>query len=361
MKKYLALMLAFAMSLSLTACGPKNSAPSDSPSAGSSGSAASTSSNSAASTAAEGPKLALKLGVSTNDTDPRTIAAQEFKAEVEEKTGGSITVEVFTSGQLGGDAQLIEALSLDSGTVDIIITDASNFATYEPTMGVSALPFQFKDFEMAWAFMDSEIEAAAEAKLIDQNMRVLAHYDNGFRCVTTGNKAINSPADMKNLLIRTPENPVIMATMQAMGANPQPLAFSDLYQALNQGTYDAQENPVPVIYNNNLFEVQKYLSITNHIYSGMCFTIAESIWQKMSDAQREVVAAAAVSSAESNRTMNKQQTQDLLSKLKDAGMTVIEPDLAPFQEATASVAESYRSTYGTMLDDLNNWLSSYPG
>ncbi|MEM5781124.1 MAG: TRAP transporter substrate-binding protein, partial [Lawsonibacter sp.] len=270
MKKYLALMLAFAMSLSLTACGPKNSAPSNSNSAGSSGSAAS----SAAPTAADGPKLALKLGVSTNDTDPRTIAAQEFKAEVEEKTGGSITVEIFTSGQLGGDAQLIEALSLDSGTVDIIITDASNFATYEPTMGISALPFQFKDFDMAWAFMDDKIEAAAEEKLISQNMRVLAHYDNGFRCVTTGNKEINSPADMNALLIRTPENPVIMATMQAMGANPQPLAFSELYQALNQGTYDAQENPIPVIYNNNLYEVQKYLSITNHIYSGMCFTIS---------------------------------------------------------------------------------------
>jgi len=358
MKKYLSLILALAMSVSLAACGGSTGSAST---AASSGSSTSTASSAAATDAADEPSITLKVGVSTNDTDPRTIAAQEFKAEVEEKTGGSVTVEIYTSGQLGGDAQLIEALSLDSGTVDIIISDASNFATYEPTMGISALPFQFKDFDMAWAFMDGDIEAAAEEKLIAQNMRVLSHYDNGFRCVTTGNKEVNSPADMNALLIRTPENPVIMATMQAMGANPQPLAFSELYQALNQGTYDAQENPIPVIYNNNLFEVQSYLSITNHIYSGMCFTISESVWQKMSDNQRSVVDAAAKSSAESNRAMNKQQTEDLLSKLSEAGMTIIEPDLAPFQEATSSVAESYRSTYGAMLDDLNTWLSGYAG
>ena len=349
MKKLISALLAGAMVLSLAACGSKKETPAETPAA------------TPAETPAEDPQITLKLGVSTNDTDPRTIAAQQFKEEVESKTNGSVTVEIYTSGQLGGDAQLIEALSLDSGTVDVIITDASNFATYEPTMGVSALPFQFKDFEMAWAFMDSEIEAAAEEKLIAQNMRVLAHYDNGFRCVTTGSKEINSPADMKGLLIRTPENPVIMATMTAMGANPQPLAFSELYQALNQGTYDAQENPVPVIWNNNLYEVQSYLSITNHIYSGMCFTIAESTWQKMSDSQREIVDAAAKASAETNRAMNKQQTEDLLANLKDAGMTITEPDLAPFQEATSSVAESYRNVYGSMLDDLNAWLSSYNG
>lgn len=340
MKKFFALLLALAMVLSLAACGAKEGGDDVS---------------------AENPQITLKLGISTNETDPRTVAAQQFKEEVESKTNGSVTVEIYTSGQLGGDAQLIEALALDSGTVDIIITDASNFATYEPTMGISALPFQFADFEMAWAFMDSDIEVAAEEKMIDQNMRVLAHYDNGFRCVTTGSKEITSPDDMKGLLIRTPENPVIMATMSAMGANPQPLAFSDLYQALNQGTYDAQENPVPVIFNNNLYEVQSYLSITNHIYSGMCFTIAESTWQKMSASQQDIIAAAATASAETNRQMNKQQTEDYLSKLEEAGMTITQPDLAPFQETTAGVAESYRDTYGEMLDDLTAWLAAYNG
>ena len=194
-------------------------------------------------------------------------------------------------------------MALDSGTVDIIITDASNFATYEPKMGISALPFQFEDFDAAWAFMDSEIEAAAEAPLLDQNMRVLAHYCNGFRCVTNSKKAIETPADMNAMLIRTPENPVIMATMTALGANPQPLSFSELYQALQQGTYDAQENPIPVIYNNKLYEVQQYLSVTNHIYSGMCFTMAESTWKKLSADQQAIVEEAAKASAQADLSL----------------------------------------------------------
>jgi tripartite ATP-independent transporter DctP family solute receptor len=306
----------------------------------------------------EEPKITLKFGFSTNDEDPRALAAMQFKAEVEEKTNGNVTVELYPAGQLGGDAALIEAIALDSGTVDVTVTDASNFATYEPKMGISALPFQFSNFEDAWAFMDSDIQAEAEALLINHNMRVLAHYDNGFRCVTTSNVAVKSPADMANMLIRTPENPVIMATMTALGANPQPLAFSELYMALQQGTYDAQENPIPVIYNNNLYEVQKNLSITNHIYSGMCFTIAESTWKKMSASQQEIVKAAAVSSQEYNRELNKKQTEELLSKLEENGMTITKPDLAPFVEATASVAEDLKDTYGDLLDKLNEWQKS---
>lgn len=304
------------------------------------------------------PKITLKLGYSTNEEDPRALAAAQFKAEVEEKTDGTVTVELYPSGQLGGDAALIEAIALDSGTVDITVSDASNFATYEPKMGISALPFQFSNFEDAWAFMDSDIEAEAEALLISHNMRVLAHYDNGFRCVTTSKAAVEKPEDMANMLIRTPENPVIMATMKALGANPQPLAFSELYMALQQGTYDAQENPIPVIYNNNLYEVQKHLSITNHIYSGMCFTISESTWNKMSESQQEIVKTAAVSSQEYNRELNKKQTEELLSKLEENGMTITNPDLAPFVEATSSVAEELKDTYGDLLVKLNEWQNN---
>ena len=240
MKKALALALAAVMTFSLAACG--GSASSAPASSGDSSSAAETPASS----------VTLKLGFSTNEEDPRALGAKQFKEEVESKTNGAVTVQLYPSGQLGGDADLINSIALDSGTVDIIITDASNFATYEPKMGISALPFQFSDFDEAWAFMDSDVEAAAEEGLLSQNMRVLAHYCNGFRCVTNSKGPIETPDDMKGLLIRTPENPVIMATMTALGANPQPLSFSELYQALQQKTYDAQENPIPVIYNNNL-------------------------------------------------------------------------------------------------------------
>ena len=300
-------------------------------------------------------EIVLKIGVSTGENDPRNIAAKQFADEVEKKTGGVVKAVVYPSGQLGGDAQLIDAMATDSKKVDIIITDASNFATYEPKMGISALPFLFSDFDTAWDFMDSEVEAKAEELLVSKNMRVLAHYCNGFRCVTNSKKPIEYPADMQGLVIRTPENPVIMATMTALGANPQPLSFSELYPALRMGTYDAQENPVPVIYNNNLYEVQNYLSITNHIYSGMCFTISESVWNKLSEDQQLIVREAAIASAEADRKNNREQTESLIGTLKEKGMQINEPDLALFAKATESVLESNASVYGELYDEMMQW------
>ena len=358
MKKIFALALALSLSLSLAACGNNSSSGSGTTPPPADNSSSADKSGGTTTTPAPANNVTLKLGFSTNEEDPRALGAKQFKEEVESKTNGAVTIEIYPSGQLGGDADLINSISLDSGTVDIIITDASNFATYEPKMGISALPFQFADFEEAWAFMDSDVEAEAEAGLIPQNMRVLAHYCNGFRCVTNSKGPVESPADMKGMLIRTPENPVIMATMTAMGANPQPLAFNELYQALNQGTYDAQENPIPVIYNNNLYEVQAYLSVTNHIYSGMCFTIAESSWNKLSADQQTIVADAAKASADYDRELNAQMTDDLVSSLEEAGMKINNPDLAPFAEATSSVLTDNAATYGDLLDKLAAWKAN---
>ena len=326
-----------AAALGLAACGGSGTS--------TAASTASTAASTGSSAAASGSAVTLKLGFSTNEEDPRAKGAKQFAEEVAEKTGGAVEVQLYPSGQLGGDADLINSIALDSGTVDIIITDASNFATYDAKMGISALPFQFETFDDAWAFMDSDIEAAAEEGLLSQNMR----------CVTNSKGPINSPADMNGLLIRTPENPVIMATMTALGANPQPLSFSELYQALQQKTYDAQENPIPVIYNNNLFEVQEYLSITNHIYSGMCFTIAESSWNKLSADQQQIVSDAAKASADYDRELNEQQTNDLVSALEEKGMKINSPELAPFAAATEKVLTDNADTYGDLLDQLKAW------
>ncbi|MCR4589227.1 MAG: TRAP transporter substrate-binding protein [Lachnospiraceae bacterium] len=306
-----------------------------------------------------GKELVLKIGVSTGETDPRNLAAQKFADEISVKTEGRLKAVVYPSGQLGGDAALIDSLGTNSKKVDVIITDASNFATYEPKMGISAQPFLFDDFDMAWAFMDSDVEAEAEELLVKNNMRVLAHYCNGFRCVTNTKHPINTVDDMNGLLIRTPENPVIMATMTALGANPQPLSFSELYPALRQGTYDGQENPIPVIYNNKLYEVQKYLAVTNHIYSGMCFTISENVWKELTPEEQEIVRAAAVSSAKYNREMNRKQTEELLDSLQAAGMEITKPDLEPFADATASVINQNVHVYGKLFDKMEAWREKY--
>jgi tripartite ATP-independent transporter DctP family solute receptor len=217
----------------------------------------------------------------------------------------------------------------------------------------------FDGFDDAWAFLDSDLLKKVEELMIPLNIRVLGHYCNGFRCVTTSTTPVQSPADMNGMLIRTPENPVIMATMRALGANPQPLAFSELYMALQQGTYDAQENPIPVIYNNKLYEVQKGLSITNHIYSGMCVAVSESTWGKMSAEQQNILAAAIKESETFNRETNRQMTEDFLSKLESEGVEVATPDLAPFSEACQSVYTEMQGDYGEeLLAEVDAWLAA---
>ena len=310
--------------------------------------------------ASQDAEMTFRVGISAPINDPRAISILEFGDEISAKTGGKLKVQVYPSGQLGNDGALIEALALDSGTVDIIISDTSNFSSFVPKMGISALPFLFSNFDTAWKFMDGEIVAEIEKELLNHNMRVLAHYDNGFRCVTTGSKVVRTPADMRGMLIRVPENPVYMATMRALGANPQPLGFSEVYMALKQGTFDAQENPIPVIYNNKLYEVQSYLSVTNHTYAGMAVSIGETVWKKLSAAQQQIVATAAKNSEKGNRAMNKKMTEDFIVNLaNEGGMTIIQPEHQLFVEATKNVKNDFVNDYGTdLLKRLDAWVAS---
>lgn len=155
MKKIFAMILALAMVFALCACG-QSAAPATDAAAPAADAAASTD----ASAPAAADAIVLKIGISTNEEDPRAKGALAFADEIAEKTGGAVTAKLYPAGQLGGDADLINSIALDSGTVDIIITDASNFATYEPKMGISALPFNFADFDQAWAFMRPRLRKA---------------------------------------------------------------------------------------------------------------------------------------------------------------------------------------------------------
>ena len=182
-------------------------------------------------------------------------------------------------------------------------------------------------------------------------MHVLAYFDNGFRCVTTSESVgpVEKVEDMKGLNIRTPENQIVMATMTELGASPKSFPFAQLIDALKDGTFDAQENPIPVIYNNKLYEVQKYLSITNHSYDTMPLTIRQDIWDSLKPEYKTIIADAAEAAQSLDRGLVKQQTEDCVSQLEEKGMVVTHPDLAPFREATKGVMEMFRTVYGEDL------------
>lgn len=296
----------------------------------------------------------IKLGYSTNSSDPRGVASKLFKDEVEKNSKGSIKVEIYDSAKLGSDSQLIEGII--AGTVDMTVSSAGNFGVYATNVGISALPFLFTDFNKAWKFMDSDIVAGVNKDLEASNIVVLAHYDNGFRCVTTTKKPVNKVADMKGLHIRTPANQIVMETMTALGAKPEPLDFGKLPAALKAGQFDSQENPIPVIYNNKLYEVQKYLAVTNHSYDAMPLVIRKDLWTKFSPSEQAIIKAAAKKAQDLNRKMVKEQTENLVADLKKAGMTVTNPNLKEFSDATKGVLDMFSDVYGK---DLMNKVRAF--
>jgi tripartite ATP-independent transporter DctP family solute receptor len=291
--------------------------------------------------------ITIKTGYSTSEEDPRGLVLQTFKETVEKETNGNVIIEIHPSGELGSDGDLIKGII--EGNVDMTVSSAGNFAQYATKIGVSALPFLFSDFESAWSFIDSDIMQNINADLEPFNMHVLAYFDNGFRCVTTSTKQIKTVEDMAGLNIRTPENQIVMETMSALKANPQSYPFAELKEALKNGTFDAQENPIPVIYNNKLYEVQKYLSITNHSYDAMPLVIRNEVWEQLSGEYRSIIEKAAKTAETEDRKLVKQQTLDFVDKLRAEGMEVNEPDLAPFKTATAGVIDVFSSVYGEDL------------
>ena len=289
----------------------------------------------------------ISLGFSTNLEDPRGVASLLFKDEVEKNSNGRIKIAIYPNGELGSDSDLIEGVI--NGKVDMTVSSAGNFAVYATKLGISALPFLFSSFDDAWAFMDGEIVSEVNETLKKFGIVVLSHYDNGFRCVTTTNRPVKNVADMKGLNIRTPPNQIVMETMSALGAEPKAYAFNELKKALNDGIFNSQENPIPVIYNSKLYEEQKYLAITNHSYDAMPLVIRKDLWDKFSESDKNILLEAAKKAQDLDRKLVKEQTESYVEKLREVGMTITTPDLKAFQDATRGVMDVFTTVYGEDL------------
>ena len=184
----------------------------------------------------------------------------KFKELVEERSGGAVTVDLYPNQQLGGDREYTEAAT--QGNVTMGGPSTANIAPFVPAMNAFETPFLFSDRETVYAALDSEAGQALLDSLESAGLKGLGYFENGFRQLTT-NKEINSLADLKGLKIRVMENEVHLAIWEALGTNPSPLAFGELYSALQQKAFDAQENPAELIYNTKFYEVQDHVYLTN--------------------------------------------------------------------------------------------------
>lgn len=280
-------------------------------------------------------KTILKLGTSTQPTHIYNLAAEHFGKMVADKSGGDIEVQVFPAAQLGSERDMVEGLQL--GSLEMTLTSTGPMGNFVPQVKLFNLPFLFKDRESCYRVLDGEIGTGIADRFVKVGIRSLGWYENGFRNITNSERPIKAPADMNGIKIRVMEDDVFILTMKALGASPLPMAFGELYTALEQQTVDAQENPLAVIYSSRFFEVQDYLAMTGHFYSPAVLLISEMTWQSLTPEQQTLIAEAAVEARDYERELSLKADQELEAALKKEGMTVTHPDKTPFAEAVAGV------------------------
>lgn len=274
------------------------------------------------------------------------ILLDEFKSSVEAK-GADFEVSVFNGGTLGTQRQLQEQLVL--GTIEVIAT-ASDIVELSPAFSVFDLPFMFTDPEHAHRAMDGALgDRLNEALVQAQGVRVIGFGEAGFRHITNSVRPIETPEDLQGLKIRVPNNQLRIEAFTALGAAATPIAYSELYSALQQGVVDGQENPLPTIGEQSLWEVQDYVSLTYHVYTPGYILVNEAWWQGLPEETRTVLTEAAREAAEAQRARIAKVTAELQAKAEAEGMEFNSPDLEPFAEKTRSLRQSFEASHGAEL------------
>jgi tripartite ATP-independent transporter DctP family solute receptor len=279
----------------------------------------------------------LRLGHEDPPGGLRHQAAQMFADKVKAATNGRYIVEAHHSSTLGSGPKLLEQIKL--GAIDFATTGAGIYSNQVPELTLLTLPYLVETFQQGWELYDNapwvhEWFAKAQSK----NIRILATWEAGFRQLTA-KRPVHTPEDIKGEKIRIASNQVYIWLWSGYGANPTVIPFGETYLALQQGVVDAQENPVPTIHVAKFYEVAKYISLTNHIYSPIPFSMSERRYQSMSAADRKAVEIAAREVADWHRKAVVAEESQMLDDMKAKGATIIKPDVGAFARLAASTNE----------------------
>lgn len=293
--------------------------------------------------AANAADFVFKLGHIADPENPYAKGAEKFAQLVKEKTGGKVEIQVFPSSQLGNQRDLVEGTQF--GTIDFTMTSTAVLGNFLPQVAVFDLPFIFRDVQHAYKALDTVGMEIAQ-KL--QGMKLLAYYENGVRHMTNSKRPIRKPEDMKGLKIRVMEQPIYIEMIKALGGNPTPMAFGELFTALQQGVVDGQENPAAHIYTARFFEVQKYISLTAHTYSAEPMLVSLAAWNKLPKELQEKVQAAANESKDWQRDLCRQLEEGYWTKIQESGKSEINRDVdkQAFADATRGVWAMFEKKVG---------------
>lgn len=286
----------------------------------------------------------LKVGHVLAPTHPYQTGLEEFAKLVDQKTNGKVKIEAFHSSQLGNEREMIEGLQM--GTLDMTLVSTAPLAGFSNKFLVFDLPFIFKTREFAYETLDGPVGTEIMDTVKDQGLIGLAYWENGFRHASNSKKALVHPQDIKGMKIRTMENKIHMASFTAIGADPTPMAFGELFTALQQKTIDAQENPIPVFFTSNFFEVQKHLSLTGHFYAASPLLISKTVWDKLPAEYQTAIQEAALEARDFERGMIETMDTDLVEELKAKGVTITEVDKDEWAQAMAPVYKEFEAEIG---------------
>jgi tripartite ATP-independent transporter DctP family solute receptor len=297
----------------------------------------------------------MRISISIAQNSHQGIAVDTFAKEVEKRTNGRYKVQAFYSGSLGGERESIEAVQL--GTQELTFSSTGPVPNFVPEARILDIPFLFTGKAHARAVLDGPIGQELLAKFDSKGFKALAWGENGVRHMTNSKRAVNAPEDLKGLKMRTMENPVHVAAYKGFGIVTTPMAFPEVFTALQQGTVDGQENPLSVIMASKFDQVQKHLSLTGHVYSPGIFLMNKASFDKLSAADKTAFLDAAKEAAKANRARVDEDDSKGVAELRSKGMSVVENvDKGKFVAALGPVNAEFEKQFGKAnIDRIRNF------
>jgi len=297
----------------------------------------------------------MRISVSTAQNSHQGTAIDTLAKEVEKRTNGRYKIQTFYSGSLGAEREATEAVQL--GTQDLTWTSTGPIPNFVPETKIFDVPFLFRDYAHARAVLDGPIGQDMLKKFEPKGFKALAWGENGFRHMTNNKRAVVNPEDLRGLKLRTMENPVHIQAYKGFGIIPTPMAFTEVFTAMQQGTVDGQENPLSVIVANKFEQVQKHLSLTGHVYSPGVFLMNKSAFEKLTPADQQAFLEAAKVAAKANRDRVDADEKVAVNDLRGKGMQVVDKiDKSKYQVALGPVFTEFEKQFGKAnLDKIRDF------
>ncbi len=292
--------------------------------------------------------IRIRVGWPSPLVGPHGAGAKAFADELERQAPGRFKVEFFPGGALGGEREMVESVQL--GSLEMAVHGTAVLGNFVPDMLVLDVPFLFRDTAHARAVVDGAIGNELRDKMKARGLLGLTFGEIGFRHVTAAKRAINGPDDMKGLKIRTMENPVHLAAFRALGALPTPMSWTEVISGLQQGTIDGQENPISILVASKMWETQKHVTLTRHVFTPISFTMSPAFFNKRTPQEQEMIRQAARVGRDANRKYVEEADASGVTEMKKQGMAVVEQvDSEAFRARLAPVYAQYNDRFGPMM------------